>query len=38
MNIGIIAEWAELDVIRYLFMATIVLGLMNCIKYLVIRK
>lgn len=38
MNISIIAEWGKVDLIRYLIVATVVLGLMKSIKMLTIRR
>ena len=38
MNLEALELWIENDLIQYLFMATIVLGLINCIKYLMERK
>ena len=35
MDIEIITEWVKLDPIRYLIIATTMVGLMNCIKILV---
>lgn len=38
MNIGIIAEWIKLDPIKYMLMATILLGIMKIFKRLVTRE
>lgn len=37
MNIEIITEWVKLDIIKYLIIATTILGLINCIKIMVRR-
>lgn len=38
MNISILAEWGKVDLIRYLIVGTVVLGLMNSIKMLTMRR
>ena len=38
MNLDILTKWIELDIINYLMMITIVLGMILCIKYLVMRR
>ena len=38
MNLNIIAEWVEIEIIQYLIIASVVLGLMLCIKWLVIGR
>lgn len=38
MNLEILTKWIELDIINYLMMITIVLGMILCIKYLVMRR
>lgn len=38
MNIDILEQWILLDYIQYMIMATILLGVMKTIKYLIIRK
>lgn len=35
MNLDVLTLWIELDPIRYLIVATVIVGLMNCIKILV---
>lgn len=38
MNINIIASWVEIELIQYLIIATTILGLILCIKWMVIGK
>ena len=38
MNIGIIAEWVEISYIQYLIVATVLLGLINCLKWLIMGR
>ena len=38
MNINIIAEWVKIEMIQYLIIATVILGLIQCIKWMVIGK
>lgn len=38
MNINIIASWVEIELIKYLIIATTILGLILCIKYLTMGK
>lgn len=38
MNIEIIAEWVEISYIQYLIMVTVLLGIINCLKWLIMGK
>ena len=38
MNIGIIENWVEIEIIQYLIIASVILGLILCIKWMVIGK
>lgn len=38
MNINIIAEWVKIEIVQYLIIATVILGLILCIKWLVMGK
>lgn len=38
MSLDILHWWTYFEPIQYMFMATIVLGLIKCIKYLMIRR
>lgn len=38
MYIDMISEWIKLEYIQYLIMATIVLGLFKCLKFLLVRR
>ena len=34
MNINIITEWVEVEIIQYLIVASVILGLMYCLRNL----
>lgn len=38
MNINIIADWVEVELIQYLIVGTVILGLIYSIKQLMIRR
>ena len=38
MNISILENWIELDIIKYLMMATILLGIVLSVKRLIVRR
>lgn len=37
-NLDILTQWIQLDYIQYMIMATVLLGLIKCLKYLLIRS
>lgn len=35
MNINVLTNWVEIDMIKYLIIATVILGIIQCIKSLI---
>lgn len=38
MNISVLTNWVEIDMIKYLIIATVILGVIQCLKYLIFGK
>lgn len=38
MNISVLTNWVEIEMIQYLIIATVILGLIMCIKWLILGR